>query len=898
MKDGGRSPGPGRGGPNGRGGPGPGGAGPGGRGGQGPGGGRKSPGSPARPSDGPSGRPRPDLPGRPGRSPRPGPSDEPAEERGPRRGGRPLGGDDQVPSPRPGRPSSGQPAKPSKPAGSGKGTTGADTAANGRSTNGRSAGKPAAGRSAGNGKATTGKSGNGTSANGRSTGNGKSTGTGRPPGNGKASTGKSGNGTPANGKPASPGQSGDAGQQGRSARSTQAGGSGQQGQPGGSDQPRAGRQGAQQGQAGRAGQAPTRGAQAGRPGQAPRPGQTGPGRTGQSTQPGRAAFAGPATSLHAQGPGDGRPPRPPRPPAPPPRPPAVLRLGNPRRRLNAALVVMAFVLSLFAGRLIQLQGLDSKVLQAKAAQQRVQPETLPARRGSITDVSGKALAVTDDAREIYVDPADVTPSARDEIATTLALELNLKKEDIAAKLAKTTQRYIVVARGVEPARATKIMSYQFKGVGAKDTYRRSYPGDTLAGGLIGFVGFDGHGLSGIEQTYDKVLAGQDGKQSVEIGGDGQRIPMTRTSRQAPVPGRNVRLTIDRDIQYAAQEAIARQVSASKARSGSVIVMDIKTGQIVAMANAPEVDLNDWQSVPEADWGNRAVSEVFEPGSTNKVITAAGAIESGAVTPETVFRVPDHITCADREISDAHAHAPEPLTFTGIIAESSNVGTIMAARQITDQRLYNMFRAFGFGAKTGAGVPGEEEGLLPNYQNWSGSQRCTIAYGQGISVTALQMASVYQTIANGGVRITPSIVAGTTDERGRFVPAPTPARTRVVSQTTAEGIAGMLEAAVGHDGTGTEASIDGYRVAGKTGTAMRYDEKCKGYCGYTATFVGFTPADAPRLVALAVIQDPKNGHYGGEVAAPVFKDVMTFALKSRKIPPTGTKAPHVVLRAGG
>ncbi|WP_203951004.1 peptidoglycan D,D-transpeptidase FtsI family protein [Planotetraspora mira] len=559
---------------------------------------------------------------------------------------------------------------------------------------------------------------------------------------------------------------------------------------------------------------------------------------------------------------------------------------------------MAFVLSLFAGRLIQLQGLDSKVLQAKAALQRVQPETLPARRGSITDVSGKQLAVTDDAREIYVDPADVTPAARDQIATTLALELNLRKEDIAAKLAKTTQRYIVVARNIDPPRANKIMSYQFKGVGTKATYRRSYPGDTLAGGLIGFVGFDGHGLSGIEQTYDKVLAGQDGKQSVEIGGDGQRIPMTRTSRQAPVPGRDVRLTIDRDIQYAAQEAIAKQVRASNARSGSVIVMDIKTGQIVAMANAPEVDLNDWQSAPETDWGNRAVSEVFEPGSTNKVITAAGAIESGAVTPETVFRVPDHITCADREISDAHPHVPEPLTFTGIIAESSNVGTIMAARQITDQRLYNMFRSFGFGAKSGAGVPGEEEGLLPAYQDWSGSQRCTIAYGQGISVTALQMASVYQTIANGGVRITPSIIAGTTDEHGRFVAAAAPKQTRVVSQTTADGIAGMLEAAVGHDGTGTAASIDGYRVAGKTGTAMRYDEKCKGYCGYTATFVGFTPADAPRLVALAVIQDPKNGHYGGEVAAPVFKDVMTFALKSRKIPPTGTKAPHVVLRAGG
>ncbi|MCT9930659.1 penicillin-binding protein 2 [Planotetraspora sp. A-T 1434] len=575
----------------------------------------------------------------------------------------------------------------------------------------------------------------------------------------------------------------------------------------------------------------------------------------------------------------------------------MLRLGNPARRLNAGLAVMAFVLSLFAGRLVQLQGLDSKVLQAKAAQQRVQPETLPARRGSIRDVAGHELAVTADAREIYLDPADVTPAQRDLIATTLAVELNRPKEEIAAKLAKTTQRYIVAARDIEPLRAKKIMSFRFKGVGSRPTYRREYPGDSLAGGLIGFVGFEGHGLTGIERAYDKVLAGQDGKQSIEIGRDGQRIPMTSSSHRAPVPGRDVRLTIDRDIQWAAQQAIERQVRAASARSGSVIVMDVRTGQIVAMANSPEVDLNDWETTPEEDWGNRAASEVFEPGSTNKVITAAAAIESGAVTPDTVFRVPDHTQCADRQLKDAHPHSPENLTFTGVIAESSNVGTIMAAEKVSSQRLYDMFRSFGFGVKSGASLPGEEAGLLPRWETWSGSQRCTIAYGQGISVTALQMASVYQTIANGGVRVTPSIVAGTTDEHGRFVPAPAPKQTRVISQRTAQQIAGMLEAAVGHDGTGAAAAIPGYRVAGKTGTAMRYDEKCKGYCGYTATFVGFTPADAPRLMALAVIQDPKNGHFGGMVSAPVFKDVMTFALKSRKIPPTGTKAPDVVLRTG-
>nr|WP_036323759.1 penicillin-binding protein 2 [Microbispora sp. ATCC PTA-5024] len=575
-----------------------------------------------------------------------------------------------------------------------------------------------------------------------------------------------------------------------------------------------------------------------------------------------------------------------------------MRLGNPGRRLNAALVAMAFVLSLFAGRLVQLQGLDSKVLQARAAQQRVQPEVLPARRGSIKDIGGHELAVTVDAREIYIDPKDVDPAKRDQVAAMLAAQLNRPRPEIDAKLAKTGQRYIPISRDVDPLRAKQIMSYGFKGVGSKQTYRRLYPGGSLAAGLIGFVGVDGTGLEGLESAYDKLLAGRDGQQSIEIGRDGQRIPMTRSTRRSPVPGRDVRLTIDRDIQWAAEQAIAKQVAATRARSGSVIVMDVRTGQIVAMANAPQLDLNDWQDAPVDDRGNRAVSEIFEPGSTNKVITAAAALEAGAVTPETVLRVPDHIQCADRQIKDAEPHKVEPLTFTGVIAESSNVGTIMAAQSLPSQRLYDMFRAFGFGARSGSGLPGEQDGLLPAWQDWSGSQRCTIAYGQGISVTALQMASVYQTIANGGVRVTPTIVAGTTDEHGRLVPSPAPRRTRVISERTAQQISQMLEAAVGNDGTGTAASISGYRVAGKTGTAMRYDEKCGGYCGYTATFVGFTPADAPRLMALAVIQDPKKGHFGGMVAAPVFKDVMTFALKSRKIPPTGTKAPDVVLRTQG
>lgn len=584
-------------------------------------------------------------------------------------------------------------------------------------------------------------------------------------------------------------------------------------------------------------------------------------------------------------------------PGPPSRPPAVLRLGNPGRRISIGLIGMTFVLSIFAGRLIQLQGLDSKVYAAKAAEQRIRPEKLPARRGAITDVNGHELALTLEAREIFVDPGVVTtPQQRDRVATALATELGVPKEQIMAKFA-AGGRYQQVAAAVDPVIAQRIMDRDFKGVGSKHRYRRDYPGGNLAGTLLGFVGADGSGLSGLESTYNKLLAGRDGEQLVETGIEGQRIPMTGNTLQTPVNGGSVRLTINRDIQWATQKAITDQVKAVGARTGSAIVLDVQSGHVLAMANAPELDLKNWQKTAPEDWVNRSVTDVFEPGSTNKVITAAAALESGAVSPDSVFSVRDNIRCADQVLRDSHPHPVERLTFSGVVATSSNVGTILAAQKVGDQKLYEMLQRFGFGAKPGTGLPGEEAGLLPDWRKWSGSQRCTVAYGQGVSVTALQTASVYQTIANGGVRVTPQIVAGTTNGEGDFTPSAPAARTRVIGQNTATQISNMLEAAVSAEGTGNLAAIDGYRVAGKTGTAMRYDARCQGYCGYTATFVGFAPADKPRLVVLAVVQDPHRGYYGGEIAAPVFKKVMTFALKSKKIPPTGTRPPAVRIRAG-
>ncbi|MFI6478050.1 penicillin-binding transpeptidase domain-containing protein [Nonomuraea sp. NPDC050663] len=613
------------------------------------------------------------------------------------------------------------------------------------------------------------------------------------------------------------------------------------------------------------------------------------GRDGESSAPGLGVPRPRGASQQREGvrrPGPpGRKPPPPRPPQPP-RPPMVLRLGNPRRRIKIGVIAMAFILSIFAGRLIQMQGLDSKVYEAAGAANRVRTEDIPAKRGTIADVNGNPLALTVEAREISLDPSKIVPAKRPEVAKKLAAALGVPEADIMAKLAKTTTRYQRIAKDIEPLVADAVLKLDLPTVSAKKHYKRMYPAKELAGSVIGFVGSDGAGLSGLEAAKNTLLAGQDGTQRVEIGRDGQRIPMTSSQRKPSVDGRDIRLTIDRDIQWAAQKAIAEQVAATKADSGTVIVMSVKDAHVLAMANAPEVDLSNWGRAPSSLYVNRAAAEVFEPGSTNKVITAAAALESGVMRPDTTLTVADKIKCFDKVLRDSHPHPTEKMTFQKAMSQSSNTAVVQAARKIGNERLHAMLKAFGFGSRPGGGIPGEEAGILPDHQKWSGSQSCTIAYGQGVSVTALQMASVYQTIANGGVRIEPQLIAGQTDESGAFVPAAPGQQTRVVSDATAKQLTGMLEGAVGAEGTGQAAAIPGYRVAGKTGTANRYDAAIGDYKGYTASFVGFSPADAPQLVVLSVLQNPTVGHFGGQIAAPVFKDVMTFAIKSKKIPPSG------------
>jgi len=573
---------------------------------------------------------------------------------------------------------------------------------------------------------------------------------------------------------------------------------------------------------------------------------------------------------------------------------------DPVKRLNVVLLLVAFVLSLFAGRLVQLQGIESKGYADAAVRQRLNRMDLPAVRGAITFAQGQPLAMTVDARLIYADPVMVPADQRTKIASTLAPMFDLDQAEILKKLMPRSKndRYVELVHHVEPDRARMVAAMDLKGIGTRQEYRRVYPDGNLAANVAGFVKADGDGGGGLESSMNTMLKGKSGWQKVELSETGQRIPMGEDEQSKPIPGKGLRLTLDRDIQWKAQDAITKQVRATGAQSGSVVVMDPRNGQVVAMATAPTFDPATYNTARPADLGDRAVQEGFEPGSTSKVITAAAAMEAGGVTPSTPFTVPDHVKEYDRTFNDSESHATERLTFGGVLAKSSNVGTILASERVTETQLYQYMRAFGYGEKTGVGLPGESRGILKPVNQWWGTDRYSIAFGQSVSVTALQTASVYATIANGGVRVTPNVIAGVTDDKGAFTPSARPSSRRVIKPATASELTRMLEGVTTKDGTAPLAQIPGYRVAGKTGTAQKVNPRCGCYTGggYTSTFVGFAPADNPQLVVEVVLQKPQKGYYGGQVAAPVFKNVMSFALQSRRIPPTGSKSPKIRIYA--
>jgi len=559
-----------------------------------------------------------------------------------------------------------------------------------------------------------------------------------------------------------------------------------------------------------------------------------------------------------------------------------LNLAASRIRLLIIFILIFFLF--FAARLIQIQAFQANDYRAKAANEMETTRAIPAARGEITDINGVAFARSVSAINVVVDQTQVTNAAA--TANFAAPILGMTVAQVQSAISGT-KRYSMVARNAKPAVWRSLseaiethnaaltkenFDKRILGFFAERNYIREYPSGSLVSSLVGFVRQDGIGATGLESSMNSLISGTDGRYSYARG-LGAEIPGSQNEIISAKKGTTVRLTIDRDVQWVAANAIQEAVSKARALSGTVIVMDPKTGQILAHATAPTFDPNNTKSVSPSLMRNPSVQDVYEPGSTGKIMTLAAALEEKKITPETVLTVPYSIKRGGDTFHDHERHPVQRLTTSGILAVSSNTGTIKIGEMLSNETLHDYLTKFGIGVSTGSGLPGESKGLFRPVSDWSGTTAPTVAFGQGYSLTAMQATSIFATIANDGVRVSPTVIAGTSDASGKFTAASSRTTQRVVSAQTAQQLRIMMESVVSGQGTAPSAAIPGYRVAGKTGTAMRYDSGCGCYSGYTASFIGFAPADAPKYVISVTIQDPKGAHYGGSLGGPVFKKVM-------------------------
>ena len=567
-------------------------------------------------------------------------------------------------------------------------------------------------------------------------------------------------------------------------------------------------------------------------------------------------------------------------------------------RIRALIFLLALAMFVFGLRLVQVQAVQAGDYRMRAVNEMENTKSLPAPRGEITDINGIAFARSVAATSIVVDQTQITNPAR--VANFIAPILDLPVAQVQASITGK-RKWNMVYQNAKPALWQKLTQSisQFNsqypamspdriiGFFPERGYIREYPSGSLIASLVGFVNRDGKGATGLESSMNSMISGIDGKYSF-ANGYGAEIPGSQSEIIPAQTGTTVRLTVDRDIQWVASQAISDAVKSSNALSGTVIVMDPKTGEILAHATAPTFNPNNTSKVALVAMRNPSVQDVYEPGSTGKVMTLAAALEEKKITPETVITVPYALKRSTKLFRDHDKHPTQYLTTAGILAVSSNTGSIKIGELLSNDKFYEYLTKFGVGSKTGSGLPGESRGILPKVADWSGTSAPTIAFGQGYSLTAMQATSIFATIANDGVRVSPTVIAGTRDSSGNFTPAPGRTSERVVSSETAKAMRLMMESVVSGNGTAPSAAIPGYRVAGKTGTAQRIDDTCGCYRGYTASFIGFAPADKPAYVISVTIQDPKGMHWGGVLGGPVFKKVMSFVLQSRHIAPTGTE----------
>jgi cell division protein FtsI (penicillin-binding protein 3) len=556
------------------------------------------------------------------------------------------------------------------------------------------------------------------------------------------------------------------------------------------------------------------------------------------------------------------------------------RRANRRIRLILATFVIVFGIAL--GRAAWLQVVHAATYGKQAQRMHEETTTTPAGRGSILDRTGVQLAIGEQDRTIYADPHTVIDARAVALAAQHLLGADANK--LYPKLLRKDRRFVYVARFADPKAANMFLAKHFAGIGSYPEERRAYPQNTVAAPVIGFAGTENRGLGGLELEYDHKLAGRPGRQTIIRDATGQAIDTLSATPERQ--GQNLFTTIDSRIQANAEAVLRKTVTQFRATSASAIVLDPRTGAILAMAQAPVYDANNAGEVPYATQRNRAVTDTYEPGSTFKLVTIAGALSQKIVTPSTKFRLPYSIHVADRTISDAEFRPTEWLTTSEILSHSSNVGAITIAEKLGSASLMNWIERFGFGKMSGIDFPGESAGFVLPLEKWSGSTIGNVPIGQGIAVTPIQLASAYGAIANGGVWVQPHLV-----ERVGGQVYHDFKRRRVVTPAIDNVLKKMLTGVVDeHGATGNAAAIPGYTVAGKTGTAQ-----VPGPHGYTtgkyvASFVGMVPVKKPRFVVLVVVNEPTRGIFGGTVAAPAFAEIAKFDLQYLGVAPDHRVAP--------
>ena len=548
------------------------------------------------------------------------------------------------------------------------------------------------------------------------------------------------------------------------------------------------------------------------------------------------------------------------------------RRANSRIRLLVLVFVGMFAVAL--GRAAWIQVVDGAGYAAMASKQQRQTIEIPAGRGTIYDRTGEPLAIGEQATTVYADPRNVIAPKKAAVKAAQALDLN--PDDLYPSLKDRTKQFVYIVRKADPVKAKELQRLGVAGIGFYPEELRTYPQGRVASQLLGFAGTDNRGLDGLERSLDKKLTGRSGYEIVVRDPAGKAIDVVTSRKERP--GKNVVLTIDHQLQATAEQLISSAVARWNAKGATAVVMDPRTGAILAMANAPTFDANRFTSAPPDERRNRAVTDLYEPGSTFKIVTIAGALEDNVVTPESSFVLAPTIKVADRVIREAHIRGTERMTVRQILAESSNVGTITIAKdKLGGPELARWISRFGFGRATGSELPGESAGMVLPYDRWSGSTIGTVPIGQGIAVTPLQMVGAYAAIGNGGVMPPAHVVAKIGGKKVRHGKG-----RRIVSQHTADRMTAMFRDVV-LEGTGTEAAIPGYTVAGKTGTANKA-ENGRYVSKYVASFVGLVPARKPRLAILVMVDEPHGQIWGGVVAAPIFRDLARFALQYLEVPP--------------